>query len=260
MKRHVMITVQVLMAAVLLPALESSAQYFNPNGFRNDIEVSAGFQGDFRSGENVGTRIDITCGRFYNNGIGFRAGACYMPENVGIRHSAGIPLAFAWRTRIWGFEDQYINAARNALEADTDLFESPDYYDPYYDLGREVAEDAASRFITFLANLVSRIELYGGLTPGYIFGEDNLHYESRPDINHGEYYPTGVVVPHRFFLSADAGIRLVIRIWRLSVNITPAVHYYLTDNFRTYHPILKEDYSRPIRWQMSLNGGISLMF
>lgn len=252
--------IPLILLAILVPAFSASAQYFNPNSFCNDLEISAGFQGDFKSGEGVGARIDMTYGHFFRNGIGFRAGMCYMPDNVSIEHAAGIPLAFAWRSRIWGYEDTYIDAARNALTSDNNFFEEPDYYDDDYSLTRDLAEHAVSSLGTFLANLVSRVELFGGVTPGYIFGEDNLHQESRPDINFGEYYLKGIVVPHSFFLSIDAGVKLVIRVWRLSIDITPAVHYYVTDNFRTYNPLLKEPLSKPIRWQMSLRGGLGIMF
>ena len=203
---------------LLFSSVHASAQYFNPNGFRNNIEVSAGFQSDFRSGEGADLRLDITYGRFYRHGLGFRAGACYMLSNVGIDHAAGLPVAFAWRSKVWGFE------------------------------------------VTFITSLISRVELFTGVTPGYIFGEDHLHWTSMSGVNLGEPFQRGTVSPHAFFLSADAGLSLVIRIWRMSINVTPAVHYYITDNYRLYNAALKQDLSSPVRWQMSLSGGVNFMF
>lgn len=253
----------ILAVLAIVPAITVSAQYFNPDSFRNDFEASVGFQSDFRSGEGPGARIDVSYARFYRHRIGFRVGACYMPDNVGISHSAGIPVAFAWRTRIWGYEDQYVEASKTAIGSSIEDFaEDIGRYDYYYDddsFGRDIAEGATTGFLTFLANLVSRFELYCGLTPGYIFGDDSTQIVPYPS-GRDRYYETGIVTPHDFYLSADLGARIVIRIWRLSFNISPAAHYYITDNFREYNSAMKTKLSDPIRWQMSLNFGISCMF
>lgn len=245
---------------LLFSSVHASAQYFNPNGFRNNIEVSAGFQSDFRSGEGADLRLDITYGRFYRHGLGFRAGACYMLSNVGIDHAAGLPVAFAWRSKVWGFEDQYKEAAVNALDTDTGAFDMENYYYSDYNYDDALKNDLASRFLTFITSLISRVELFTGVTPGYIFGEDHLHWTSMSGVNLGEPFQRGTVSPHAFFLSADAGLSLVIRIWRMSINVTPAVHYYITDNYRLYNAALKQDLSSPVRWQMSLSGGVNFMF
>ena len=125
---------------------------------------------------------------------------------------------------------------------------------------RVSTREHASRFLTFITSLISRVELFTGVTPGYIFGEDHLHWTSMSGVNLGEPFQRGTVSPHAFFLSADAGLSLVIRIWRMSINVTPAVHYYITDNYRLYNAALKQDLSSPVRWQMSLSGGVNFMF
>ena len=105
-----------------------------------------------------------------------------------------------------------------------DFAEDIGRYDYYYDddsFGRDIAEGATTGFLTFLANLVSRFELYCGLTPGYIFGDDSTQIVPYPS-GRDRYYETGIVTPHDFYLSADLGARIVIRIWRLSFNISPA--------------------------------------
>lgn len=54
--------------------------------------------------------------------LGFRAGLTYMPENLDIRHSAGIPVYFAWRLLTQGGEPIGF----------TEALDDDPYYESYY--------------------------------------------------------------------------------------------------------------------------------
>ncbi len=241
--------------AVLLSMLvfQAHAQWIDPNDYSRDIEANIGIQGAPNTGYGADLRTEISYGQFYKNGLGFRAGLAYMPENLDIKHSAGIPISFAWRLLTQegepaGFKDS--------------LDDKP-YYESYYDdyqynhnryenYGNYAMERFAENAMSFFLSLISRLEVNAGLTPGYIFGADNLHYSG---VSNQTY---GMVVRNPFYLTADIGLKTSWRVWRFNINMNPALHYSLTDNIRTknYNGTL----SKPHRTQLSLVFGLNFIF
>ena len=115
------------------------------------------------------------------------------------------------------------NSPRRSMREDTwDYQDRPD----------RLRNDVFSDFFSFL---FQRSEVFAGITPGYLFGE----------------------IEKRFSLSADAGVTLSIPIGRFSLDVTPAFHYLLTNNFR--HPAGQPE-AKPLRWQCSISGGLSYHF
>lgn len=241
----------IVIAALI--AIELDAQMTDPADHSDDIEVSVGIQGAPDTGAGINLRADISYSHFYKNGIGFRAGLSYMPENLGIDHNIGIPVSFAWRLHT---EDGRPVGFKDSLDDDP-------YYESYYnnydynsmkydDYGSYVMERFAENTISFLLALVSRLEFNAGFTPGYIFGADDLRYTG---IGNDK---TGMTVRNRFCLTADIGFKTSWRIWRFNMNMNPALHYSLTDNFRT----IRHDgtFSDPHRLQLSIVFGIGFMF
>lgn len=170
----------------------------------------------------------MTYARFYNPGVCFRTGLTYMPVNLGIKNSFGVPIYFAWRN---------FGVNREARVEIDDAIVEP-YYEKYdrqrhyndlrYGSFEEyVVDQAASDVSTFFLKIVSKVELNVGLTPGYIFGGDNLHYTGV--VNN----TAGVIVKNPFYLTADLGFKTSWRIWRFYFIINPAMHYSITDNIRT---------------------------
>ena len=241
--------------AVLLSMLvfQAHAQWIDPNDYSRDIEANIGIQGAPNTGCGADLRTEISYGQFYKNGLGFRAGLAYMPENLDIKHSAGIPISFAWRLLTQGGEP---TGFKDSLD-DKPYYES--YYDDYQynhnryeNYGNYAMERFAENAMSFFLSLISRLEVNAGLTPGYIFGADNLHYSG---VSNQTY---GMVVRNPFYLTADIGLKTSWRVWRFNINMNPALHYSLTDNIRTknYNGTL----SKPHRTQLSLVFGLNFIF
>ena len=94
---------------------------------------------------------------------------------------------------------------------------------PAYERQRMRNDVAANVLNIFLR----RTEFFAGVTPGYM---------------------PGLEAKHRFSLAADAGMTLSIPLWRFSLDITPAAHYLITDNFEGQ------------RGLYSISGGLSFLF
>ena len=115
------------------------------------------------------------------------------------------------------------NSPRRSMREDTwDYQDRPDRF----------RSDVFSGFFSFF---FQRSEVFAGITPGYLFGE----------------------IENRFSLSADAGVTLSIPVGRFSLDVTPAFHYLLTDNFT--HSVGQPEV-KPLHWQCSISGGLSYHF
>lgn len=87
----------LIIILLLLTRSQIFAQKVDQINYANDVEVGVGIQGAPNTGKGVDLRIDMTYARFYNPGVGFRTGLTYMPVNLGIKNSVGVPIYFAWR-------------------------------------------------------------------------------------------------------------------------------------------------------------------
>lgn len=208
-----------------------------------DVPMHKGIEGDVTMG--------IHYGHYYPNGLGFRAGFQYTPTVADIDNHFGVPLAFTFRTGSRSFSNRLESAA----------------YGSIYSAVRDGEDGLRGGFFAFLMNMVDRIELHAGLTPGYVSGAGREQYPSYKDYGGKYWEKTWTEKPRSFSLSADAGMNINFRIWRFDLKIIPAFHYNLTNNY-IYHidkgergsdRIIRQE-TRPIRWFFTINGGLAFRF
>ena len=240
----------IALAVISLTGGAASAQKVRSDN--QDIRFTAGVRVPLEhSGEAGGEVMSLTYARYTDKGFGFRGGAQWMFENMGVDDYLGIPLSVSWstgrkRTFRQSLENGVDNAAYNA------------YHDKYY-YGND--PNTGSVVGSFLLGLFSGFEVFAGVTPGYIFGPR----KTESGLGNEEHYS---YVKNRFSLSADAGFGLSCRIWRFRLSIVPSFHYFITDNYRevdiyryTHDGSTDVQYSdEPRSWQFSLQGGLSFSF
>lgn len=221
-------------------AQSPKARGFDPWHSTDEITLSIGMFMPTR-GEEGGAqesyRLDYAS--FGYNNLGYRVGALFTPQLRGIEGSLGIPVQIAWRSRLRGRErwgENWPDAAASTIE----------------NRGNPLPG------LLFIL-LPQRVEFSGGVTPGWIFGKEDIHSARTPAVNNGEWYDEGILRHHPFTLSVDAEMRLTYRIWRFTLSISPGIHYYITDNFRTYTSF-SDRRTDPGRWFFSLYGGLGFMF
>ena len=145
-------------------------------------------------------RLDYTSFGF--NDLGFRVGVLYIPQLRGIERSFGIPIQFAWRSPLRG---------PRTLERELARRRKP-----------PTIENRGNPLPGLLFILLpQRIEFSGGVTPGWIFGKEDVHSTRTPAVNNGEWYDEGILRHHPFTLSIDAEMRLTYRIWRFTLSVSP---------------------------------------
>lgn len=221
-----------------------------------EIRFGVGVRGpvDRSAGWGSPEIVSLSYAHYSQKGYGLRTGIEFMPQNTHINNYFGVPIAFSARTRSSSLGESIghglTSAAAGAVR------------DAYYGIEPTVS----SILSDFLLNLFNRAEFFAGLTPGYIAGE------SRSDgSSYGTYTQTDrfINLNHHFSLTADVGFSLSFRIWRFSIGVVPAVHYYLTNNFTSIsdtYPISEEvggNHSRtetPIRFHFSALGALSFSF
>lgn len=93
-----------------------------------------------------------------------------------------------------------------------------------------------------LSVIPKQFEVHAGFTPGMMFGP----LESRA----GAFF-----IRHRFSCTFDAGVRLIIPIWRFNISGDFTYHRYLTDNFGTTDPA-----RAPTRSYMGMGIGLTFNF
>ncbi len=221
-----------------------------------EVRFSAGVRDAVDRNLSSGSKeiFAISYARYNQKGLGFRAGAEFMPQNTRIDYYFGLPVAFSARTRSrsfsqsvrTGLESAAVGAVRDAVYG----------YEP----------NARSILGDFILGLFNRAEFFAGLTPGYIFGTNTPLGGS---YNEDSVTTHTVDLNHRFSLTADVGFSMSMRIWNFNLGFVPAVHYYLTKNFtdiRRTEPYNVDDGSTvtvketPVRFQYSVVGFISYSF
>ena len=216
-----------------------------PKTFDNELGVRYGAQiyaGSEQGPELQAFSIDYARYNFYN--IGFRTGLnVFFDEDA--ENYFSVPLQFTWRTgRIasaWRRDSRERSVQNN-------------YYNGYYtdssggySGGRSA--DAGSTFLTvLLAILPSAFEVHAGFTPGLMCGPFTTDGYSTTDSSWRPY-----TVRQRFSCTFDAGVRLIIPIWRFNLFGDFTYHCYLTDNFRAGE-------FRPSRSYFGLGVGLSFNF
>ena len=206
-------------------------QKVNISRLYEDLQFSVGFMAPItqHSSDYAAEAIyELSYGHYNLKGFGFKAGVNYMPEFADCTGIVGVPIAFAYRTNLFGYEDMLINGLEGMVGT---AVRNP----------RATANDPRNLLTSFLTGIVSRYEFFAGVTPDYITGDKDW-----PDAN-------------RFGLTADLGIRFSYRIWRFCLNITPTFHYRFTNNLCTYRYPGPGYEFQPVRGMFSLSAGLSFM-
>lgn len=212
------ISINAQTTAQQTPAAPAAKTAASPLQGLQEIRFAVGVRGPVdRSIRNGSPEIvSLSYARYNQKGLGFRAGAEFMPSIMGIDSYFGIPVAFSARTRArsfsqsvrTGLESAAVGAVRDAVYG----------YEPS---ARSIAGD-------FLFGLFNRAEFFAGLTPGYVFGTNTPYGKSYEGMTTTE---RTMELRRRAVLSADAGFSMSFRIWRFNLSFVPAVHYLLTNNF-----------------------------
>ena len=250
-----------LLFLAILPVSAQRKERFNPDLSWNTLRAAYGVR--IPMGSDLapdGDAFSVSYTRRFSNHWGWRTGFEFLPENISVSDCAGLPAAIVYRTYTVGFKTGVQNAVLNSA-ADV-------VWDGVMGYGAEqMRQDVLANFLFILFR---RAEFFAGVTPGYIFGEGTIpgSVYGITDGTRTTPYVETIQLNRRFSLSADAGATLSIPLWRFSLDITPAFHYLITNNFSEYHqeidattgspigsPVLK-----PLRWQFSLDFGLSFLF
>lgn len=242
---------RVLFALIILfITLPAAGQRINPNAFSRELSFGVGAGATFENNFGSDANYWINYSKYYSPHLGARFGIQYMPEYLGVEDLVRFPLAFSLRTGMRSPNEAYTYGALAAIDLlDAFLWNSDNI--------------VIDMFAVFLMTLISRAEFFVGLTPGFINGADNIHtawYTGLDGNTYKEYH--GIKKAGSFFCSADAGVNFSWRIWRITINMSPVVHYNFTENYRifsqnesTVHP-----QDTPIRWLFSMNFGLGYLF
>lgn len=225
-----------LMLVCLLSYIDVTARH-------RDISLTAGTCVPMYKGIENDVVIDVNYGVFQNSGLGFRAGLQWAPSVANVDNAFGVPLAIAWRTSSRSSTERLQSGMAGA--AGTILY-SPGY-------GQH---SAGSVLGGFLMNLFSDLELFTGITPGYIAGTSSSVHQSAwgNNLQYREVHWTEKT--QAFSVTLDAGFSVNYRIWRIDLKLIPIFHYSLSRNYR-YH---QNDASTPLRWFFSMSGGLAFHF
>ena len=255
MKRVLFVVLEMFLLSVSVAAAQTSvpltrgASRNNPSAYGQEAGLSVGILGVAHSQIGADVLLGADYAHYYWNGLGWRAGLQYSSEYSDIDDFVGMPVALAWRSGLRTPGKSFYSAS-----------ESLGYY-----LYSEPA-GFSDLLVTFLLNLFSRFEVFGGVTPGYLFGGSDI---SRSDYRNSEgaaFEEDGIRVASPFYLSADLGFALSYRIGRFNLRLSPVVHYIVTDSFRRWHRFESDSMppssltDKPLSWAVSAQAGLYYMF
>ena len=220
-----------------------------------DIGLQVGLNVPMSDKSMIGSdmMLGVSYGQFHYNGLGFRAGFQYAASTANNNDVFGVPVAFAYRTKSKSAQERFETGAIGARDAMV-------YRHPY-------GSGNARGFLGgFLVNLLSDMEFFAGMTPGYIAGASERPGRTSWGTAMPYWEDTWVEKKNAFSLTLDAGMTLNYSIWRFDLKLTPAFHYNLTNNY-LYHldsgengPEVLKSTTTPLRWFFTLNGGLSFRF
>lgn len=206
--------------------------YDGSDSFSHDISINYGLfpaliSKDYQS-ELSGTTISLDYAYFFHNKMGFRTGFASITNFEGTKGFYKIPLAFSYRTK-----------------AQRDYFISSD------------AGSFGELFFDIILGLMPKhAEYIIGINLGYIEPDNNMGMVS---YNGAPFYNEEYLTQHRFFASADAGLRLTYRIYRFGIVFSPSVSYVLTNNFEFSSEQSSTNGFSP-NWFMNMTIGLSYRF
>ena len=253
--RHLIIISSLLLISISSAAQTSSEKYSN---LPNDIGFFAGVNVPMYGGQESDVVFGMTYGHFSSNGLGYRTGFQFTPSVAEVDNVFGLPVAFAYRTR----SRDSAGRVRRGIEAAGTSFG--------YDVIMGYSKPLQGAFAAFLANLFSDMELYAGITPGYISGESTSVKIASWGTGFANTEKTWTERNGRFALSLDAGTCFNYRIWRFDLKLSPAFHYNLTRNYIGHTETVTfpagsdvgvvSSSEKAVRWYFSLTGGLSFKF
>lgn len=235
---------------IMVLSLPSFGQRINPNAFTREITAGVGAGATFRNDLGSDAMFWANYSHYYSRHLGARFGVQYMPEYLGVEGFTAFPVAFSLRT---GMRDPNEALAYGALAAmdvlDTFLWDSDNI--------------VMDMFAVFLLSLVSRAEVFVGLTPGYISGGDAIHtswYTGLDGNTYKEYH--GIKKSGSLYCSADVGLNFTWRIWRFTLNMSPVFRWNFTGNYHVYSALEDTVHPQdtPINWLFNMNFGIGYLF
>lgn len=205
-----------------------------PKSYANELGVRYGAQvyaGPGRGPEVQALSIDYARYNFYD--IGFRTGLnVFIDEDAEDYYS--VPLQFTWRSK-------HFRGTGYAM-SDRSYYYNHQYYP-------DESSDSGSFFWNLLLSILpSAFEAHAGFTPGLMCGPFSPGDYGSSDPSWAPY-----TVRQRFSCTFDAGVRLIIPIWRFNLFGDFTYHCYLTDNFRAGE-------FRPSRSFVGLGAGLSFNF
>ena len=244
----------VVIALCIWGCISVSAQ--DKPQYYQDIRFGVGVRGPLGSAPEWGSSeiLSLSYAHYNLHGIGMRTGVEFMPQNMKVDSYFGVPVAFSIRTRPYSFKESLAIGVESAA------------YGAVRDVYSGYGPSASSVIGDFLLGLFNRMEFFAGLTPGYIAGKNT---PVRTSYSGNNTTVRTMVVQNRFSLTADAGLSMSLPIWRFNFGFVPAVHYYLTKNYRdlqqTVSVVSDSDVSTilsdtPVRFQFSVLGALSFSF
>lgn len=212
---------------------EPPKTYSNELGLRYGAQcyLGSGGPGSAQGPELQAFSIDYARYNLYN--VGFRTGLnVFIDEDAANYYS--VPLQFTWRSK-------HFRGTGYAMEDRGRYYNHQYYPDERYD-------DGGLFWNLLLSILPSAFEAHAGFTPGLMCGPFSPGEYTSSDPSWAPY-----TVRQRFSCTFDAGVRLIIPIWRFNLFGDFTYHCYLTDNFRAGE-------FRPKRSYMGLGVGLSFNF
>lgn len=215
-----------------------------PRTFDNEIGLRFGAQ--IGLGRDDGPELQtlsLDYARYGWRNIGLRTGVNLF-LNGDVENYLSVPLHFSWRS----------GRIASAWRRGETVAVAPDPYGGYYD--SDPAGPYGVRSVdrgSFWGNLLLSIlptafELHTGFTPGVMCGPLSRRGSAAAD---PAWQPW--LVRQRFSCTFDAGVRLIIPVWRFGLYVDFTYHCYLTDNFRRAE-------QRPSRSWMGVSGGVAFNF
>ena len=206
--------------------------------------------------------------RYYAGHWGWRTGAQYARLTIPVEYYAGLPIAVVYRTSTAPFEGRVRKAWEESME---DIERDGAVTEYGYITGYERERMRGDVFANILTIFLRRTEFFAGVTPAYLWGKERTRkgISGRASQDGRAFFTeAGLQFNNSFYLSADAGLSFSIPIWRFSLDITPALHYLFTDNFREsrqdFDPVKNSPVGQPsikrIRFIGTISGGLSFLF
>lgn len=214
---------------------------FDPTTYLDDISYSQGVYDNMQNSnfKIQGVNYRLEYGRFDYTGLGGRVGIKYLSDDSDNLNVIGIPLQFAWRTKLTD-QKKFGQRLNDAIETTIN-----DSYNNRFNL------------INTIASILSwRLELNAGLTPGFSIGDG---YRTEIKVNKNQTAFAGMRINNKFYLTADAGLRFTVRVWRFNLAFIPQYHYLITDNFRTISNNPQLNNRKVTKHIISANFGLSFM-